>query len=83
MDTPGHTMTAVRLYDACVVLDPGLGNLFYVEDNSRLATVEELLEKPELAGRSSPHAEHYFRDPHLVFFERHSGGEFPEHAPAG
>lgn len=81
LNTPGHTMTVVRRHGDWGILDASVGNLFTVEDNSRPATVSELLQRPALAGRSSAHAPGYFRDPNLVFLDRHVGAEWPEGAP--
>ena len=81
LNSPGHTMTAVKAPGGHVIIDASVGNVFYVEDNSRLATLDELLDSPQLAARSEMHAPHYFERREKVFFSRSAGGEFPENAP--
>jgi len=81
LNCPGHLMTAVRRGDGHVIIDASIGNIFYTRDNSRLATLDELLADPELARRSEMHAPHYFEHPELVFFSQPVGGEYPENAP--
>ena len=81
LNCPGHLMTAVRIGRDHVIIDASIGNVFYVADNSRMATLSELLAEPGLAALSEIHAPHYFEHPEQVFFSQPLGGEFPEGAP--
>jgi hypothetical protein len=56
---PGHVITAVEFDGRWVVLDPSLGRFYFLPGDRALATMEQLLADPSIAGRSGHHLESF------------------------
>jgi hypothetical protein len=62
---PGHVTTVVEFRGKLVHLDPSVGRFYYLRDNKTLASMDDLLRDPSLAGRASPYLEKFHREASL------------------
>ncbi len=83
---PGHVTTVIEYRGKRVHLDPSVGRFYYLRDNRTLASMEDLLADPALAGRTGKHLEECHRtaakSPDSPTFYRPDSGVWPTGAPA-
>ena len=83
---PGHVTTVIEYRGKRVHLDPSVGRFYFLRDNVTLASMEELLADPTLAGRAGLHLEEFHRKaaqcPDAPHFYRPDHGVWPNGAPA-
>ena len=75
---PHHWLAGVRYQGGITLLDSELGTFFTVPEEGRLATLEELLERPELADQSGYGLSEYFRGRKLEDFMVREAGDLWE-----
>lgn len=82
---PGHVTTVVEFRGKLVHLDPSVGRFYFLRDNKTLASMDELLQDPTLAGRASPYLEVFHRkastEPDTPMYYRPDRGIWPAGAP--
>ena len=83
---PGHVTTVAEYRGKWVHLDPSVGRIYFLRDNKTLASMEDLLKDPELAGRAGKYLEAFHRkgseSPDAPVFNPPHSGVWPSGAPA-
>jgi len=75
---PHHWLTGVAYREGITLIDAELGTVFVEPEKGRLATLEELLERPELADLASYGLSEYYRNKTLEDFKVREAGDFWE-----
>jgi len=75
---PHHWLAAVRYRGGLTLLDSELGTFFVVPEEGRLATLDDLLGRPELADLSGYGLSEYFRDREIDDFMVREAGDLWE-----
>jgi hypothetical protein len=79
-----HVVTVAEFKGRWVHLDGSLGRFYFLPGNTELATMEELIAKPELGGQQSGNLEEMFRKTagsDLPFYSYTNPGVWPPGAP--